>query len=109
MKRTRLFLLLIAVTAAPVAAAESTASTASAWGCAPMGERRNVLYLFDQGSRSYVKFGQQRVPATHSADDKERRWAWGANAITLDAENIARYLEAGNLKAQFKCKARAAR
>jgi len=106
MKRTCLFLLLIAVTAAPIAAAESAAST---WGCAPMGERRNVLYLFDQGSRSYVKFGQQRVPATHSADDKERRWSWGANAITLDAENIARYLEAGNLKAQFKCKVRAAR
>ncbi len=106
MKRTSLFLLLIAVTAAPVVAAESEAST---WGCAPMGERRNVLYLYDQGSRSYVKFGQQRVPATHSADDKEKRWSWGANAITLDAENIARYLEAGNLKAQFKCKVRAAR
>ena len=108
MTRVGLVTLLFAALATPMHFATAE-SAASAWGCAPMGERRNVLYLYDQGSRSYVKFGQQRVPATHSADDKERRWSWGANAITLDAENIARYLEAGNLKAQFKCKVRASR
>ena len=101
MTRVGLVTLLFAALATPMHFATAE-SAASAWGCAPMGERRNVLYLYDQGSRSYVKFGQQRVPATHSTDDQEQRWSWGANAITLDAANIARYLEAGNLKAQFK-------
>ena len=107
MKRTCLFSLLIAIAAAAVDAV-SAQSGSSAWGCAPAGERRNVLYLYDQGSRSYVKFGQQRIPATHSTDDQGRRWSWGANAITLDADNVAVYLETGTAKARFKCKLRSA-
>jgi len=104
MKRSWLFSLLI-VSVAPVLVVGSQ-GTSSAWGCAPIGERRNVLYLYDQGSRSYVKFSQQRISATHSTGDQEQRWSWGANAITLDANNIAVYLEAGTAKARFKCKLR---
>ena len=89
---------------------------ASMWGCAPAGERRNVLYLSDQGSRSYIKFADQRVPATVSSDDQSdaggsdvvilKKWSWGENSITLDSDGIARYLEGGTIKAQFRCKAR---
>ena len=77
------------------------------WGCTPVGERRNILYLADQGSRSYVKFSGQRIPArftSEASDVSERRWTWGANAMVLDADNFVRYLEGDTVKAQFKCK-----
>jgi hypothetical protein len=82
----------------------SAASGGEMWGCAPVGERRNILYLADQGSRSYVKFSGQRIPARVTADASEKRWTWGANAMALGADDFARYYEGDTLKAQFKCK-----
>jgi hypothetical protein len=82
----------------------TSAQDAQMWGCAPAGERRNILYLADQGSRSYVKFSGQRIPARVTSDASEKRWTWGANAMALDAEDVARYHEGGTVKAQFKCK-----
>ena len=82
----------------------SSAQSGEMWGCAPVGERRNILYLADQGSRSYVKFSGQRIPARLSSEASERRWSWGANAMVLDADNFVRYLEGDTVKAQFKCK-----
>jgi len=84
--------------------AESAQSAAEMWGCAPVGERRNILYLTDRGSRSYIKFFGQRIPATLTSDASETRWTWGANAMALDADNVARYYEGDTVKAQFKCK-----
>ncbi len=74
------------------------------WACAPVGERRNVLYLIDNGSRSSIKFAGQRVPATVSSSEAGRKWSWGANSVTLAADNFALYYEAGAVKAKFKCK-----
>ena len=69
-----------------------------------MGERRNILYLSDQGSRSYVKFSGQRISARVDQRASEKRWTWGANSMVLNADNIVSYYEADTVKAQFKCK-----
>ena len=84
----------------------SAQSGSTMWGCAPMGQRRNVLYLIDRGARSYVRFSDQRITATLTSDENEQRWSWGSNSITLDADHVASYYEAGTLKARFKCKVR---
>jgi hypothetical protein len=86
---------------APAAAAPGAAM----WGCAPVGERRNILYLADQGSRSYVKFSGQRIPARLTATESEKRWTWGANAMALAPDNLVSYYEGDVVKAQFRCKA----
>ncbi len=74
------------------------------WGCAPFGELRNVLFLSDRGSRSYIKFSGQRIPATHTSVEAERTWTFGANSIVLTADGIAAYHERGTIKARFKCR-----
>ena len=84
--------------------AASAQSSSELWGCAPVGERRNILYLSEQGSRSYVKFSGQRIPATIAQTDSEKRWSWGANAMALDTQNIVRYYEGNTVKAEFKCR-----
>jgi hypothetical protein len=73
------------------------------WGCAPSGERRNVLYLADRGSQSYIKFSGQRISATLASDESEKRWSFGANHISLNSDNVADYFEGGELKARFRC------
>jgi len=75
------------------------------WGCAPVGERRNILYLADQGPRSYVKFSGQRIPARLTATESGKRWSWGANAMALAPDNLVSYYEGDVVKAQFRCKA----
>ena len=55
------------------------------WSCAQMGQRRPVLYLADRGSRSYIKFQGQRIPATHQVDDAGHQWKFGGNAVTAQA------------------------
>ena len=82
----------------------SAESGSEMWGCAPVGERRNILYLADQGSRSYIKFSGQRIPARVASDETEKRWSWGANAMALDADDFVRYYEGDTVMAQFKCK-----
>jgi hypothetical protein len=84
--------------------AASAPNGADIWGCAPVGERRNILYLSDQGTRSYVKFSGQRIPATLTTDASAKRWTWGPNSMALAADNVARYYEGDTIKAQFKCK-----
>ena len=84
--------------------ATSAQTGAEMWGCAPVGERRNILYLSDQGSRSYIKFSGQRIPARVNHNASEKRWTWGANSMVLDADNMVRYYESDTVKAQFKCK-----
>ena len=73
-------------------------------GCAPVGERRNVLYLTDRGARSYIKFGGQRIPATLTNNVTETRWTWGSNSVALGEDNFVRYYEGETVKAEFKCK-----
>lgn len=90
-----------------VALALSTPAAATEgimWGCAQGSERRNVLYLADRGSQSYVKFGTQRITAQLSASDEEQRWVFGANHISLKPDGIAEYYERGTLKARFRCR-----
>jgi hypothetical protein len=79
-------------------------SSAEMWGCAPVGERRNILYLTDRGTRSYVKFSGQRIPATITSDANETRWTWGSNSVALNADNFVDYYEGSTVKARFKCK-----
>lgn len=74
------------------------------WGCAQGGERRTVLYLADRGSQSYVKLGEQRIPADLQASDAEQRWTFGPNHISLVDSGIAEYYERGTLKAKFRCR-----
>ncbi len=76
------------------------------WGCAPVGQRQKILYLADRGSRSYVKFSGQRIPATLTATEADQRWEWGANAIVLTQDGFAEYHERGSMKARFKCESR---
>jgi len=74
------------------------------WGCAAVGERRTILYLAEQGAGSYIKFSGQRIPATVTSNESEKRWTWGSNAMVLDADDFVRYYEGDQLMAQFKCK-----
>ena len=74
------------------------------WGCAQGGERRNVLYLADRGTGSYVKVGTQRVPARLTEEEEERRWTFGSNHISLDRDGLAEYYENGTLKGRFRCR-----
>lgn len=74
------------------------------WGCSQGGERRNVLYLADRGTGSYVKVGAQRVDARLSTDDGERRWTFGPNHITLDEDGLAEYFEGDSLQGRFRCR-----
>jgi len=74
------------------------------WGCAAEGGRRNVLYLADRGSRSYVKFGTQRVTAAVTLTDSKRIWSFGNTSVELNENGVAEYIEHGTLKSRFKCK-----
>ena len=76
------------------------------WGCALIGERRSVLYLADRGSRSYIKFAGQRIPASLTAQEGSRTWTWGSNRVTLAGDGLANYYEgnASEPKARFRCK-----
>lgn len=101
MKRTVIAFALLAVSA-PTRPAEDF----TMWGCAPIGQRQKILYLTDRGSRSYVKFSGQRIPATLTATDTDQRWEFGANAIVLSKDGFAEYHERGSLKARFKCESK---
>ena len=79
-------------------------SGAKMWGCALVGERRNILYLTDRGARSYVKFSGQRIPATLTSTVAETRWTWGSNSVALGEDNLVSYYEGDTIKAHFKCK-----
>ena len=77
------------------------------WSCAQMGQRRPVLYLADRGSRSYIKFQGQRIPATHQTDDAGHQWIFGSNAVTLSADGVANYYQGSGRDSPqgvFKCK-----
>lgn len=77
------------------------------WSCAQMGQRRPVLYLADRGSRSYIKFQGQRIPATHESDDSGHQWNFGRNAVTLSSELVANYYQGSGRDSPqgvFKCK-----
>ena len=74
------------------------------WGCAPLGDRRKVLYLVDRGAQSYVKFSGQRVAAQLTIEGADQRWSWGNNQVVLTPEDRANYYEGETLKAKFKCK-----
>lgn len=82
----------------------SAAENMTLWGCAQGGERRNVLYLADRGTGSYVKVGAQRVNARLTVSDEERRWTFGANHISLKPDGLAEYFEGNELKGQFRCR-----
>jgi len=84
--------------------ASSAADSTAMWGCAPVGERRTILYLADQGAGSYIKFSGQRIAAAVTSTETEKRWTWGSNAMVLDADEFVRYYEGDQLMAQFKCK-----
>jgi len=96
--------------AASIVAPESTGSESVMWGCALPGQRGNVLYLMDAGSRSYVKFASQRIPAEHVGIDATHRWQWGGakgNSVELLPDGLAAYYEAGDTSApkqRFRCK-----
>lgn len=92
----------VVVLAAPAPALATEGITM--WGCAQGGERRNILYLADRGSQSYVKLGTQRIPADLTVTDAEQRWTFGANHISLDPDGIASYVEGGAVKARFRCR-----
>ena len=96
--------LLVFLALAPPGSAAGAESSVTMWGCAPVGERRNVLYLTDRGARSYIKFGGQRIPATLTNTVTETRWTWGSNSVALGEDNFVRYYEGETVKAQFKCK-----
>lgn len=74
------------------------------WGCAPLGERRTVLFIVDRGSRSYVKVGGQRATARVTAEEGGKRWTWGGNSILLLDNSRADYYESGEMKGRFQCK-----
>ncbi len=79
------------------------------WGCAPVGTRRNVLYLADWGARSYVKIQGQRVPATCRIEGSARRWDWGGgtSSVVLSDDGRANYFKGGdmeNSQGVFQCK-----
>ncbi len=99
MKRTLLLFVVFAVSAPAYSAQDM-----EMWGCAPLGERRTVLYIVDRGSRSYVKVGGQRAPARVTIEEAGKRWAWGNNAIVLLANSRADYYEGGEVKGRFQCK-----
>lgn len=74
------------------------------WGCSQGGERRNVLYLADRGTGSYVKVGAQRINARISTGDGETRWTFGPNHISLAPDGLAEYFEGDTLKGRFRCR-----
>ncbi len=77
------------------------------WSCAQMGQRRPVLYLADRGSRSYIKFQGQRIPATHKLVDGGHQWDFGSNAVTLSPDLVANYYQGPGRESPqgiFKCK-----
>lgn len=99
MNRTGILLVLLAASVPAY-----TTEGISMWGCAPVGERRNILFLAERGSDSYVKFSGQRIPSTVTTTDSGKQWSFGANAIVLGAGGIAIYHERGEVKARFKCR-----
>lgn len=86
-----------------ISATAYTAEQESMWSCALVGERRSTLFLADRGSRSYVQFAGQRIPARLTATDSEKKWTFGANFVVLTDDSIADYHERGTLQAKFKC------
>jgi hypothetical protein len=100
--RRALFVFVALALSAPATATEGI----TMWGCAQGGERRAVLYLADRGSQSYVKLGQQRIPAELRIDQTEHRWTFGANHVSLTPDGVAEYYERGTLKARFRCRQR---
>ncbi|MDP6376659.1 MAG: hypothetical protein QF921_11670 [Pseudomonadales bacterium] len=79
----------------------------TSWGCAPLGQRGNVVYLVESGNRSYVKISGQRASARYSATESGQEWVFGNNRIVLDPDGLAHYFEgAGSetTKARFRCK-----
>lgn len=77
------------------------------WSCAQMGQRRPVLYLADRGTRSYIKFQGQRIPATHRSNDADHQWDFGGNTVMLSADGVANYYQGAdreNPQGVFKCK-----
>jgi len=99
MRRTAIALVVLALSAPAIPTEGITM-----WGCAPGGERRNILFLADRGTQSYIKFSGQRITATHSIDAPNQIWKFGANHIVLTGDLIAEYFERGELKARFKCR-----
>lgn len=98
MRRTLTVFVALVISAPALPAEDNTL-----WGCA-QGERRNVLYLADRGAASYVKVGRQRVPATVSDGEDGRRWTFGRNHISLQADGLADYYEDDVLKGRFRCR-----
>lgn len=102
--KTRLSGSLLALALVGATPTSSAADGTAMWGCAAVGERRNILYLADQGRGSYIKFSGQRIAATLTSDDSAMRWTWGSNAMVLDTDDYATYYEGDTVKAQFKCR-----
>lgn len=97
---------LLAVAAVACGSA-SAAETAEMWTCHLGGPPNNSIVLAHRDTRSYVKIGSQRAPATYSESEGARRWKWGSNVIVLDAEDLGQYFEGGNVdtpKAVFRCR-----
>ncbi len=89
--------LALAVTAQPVAAAET-------WGCSVSGTRQVAIHLIDRGSGSYVKIRGKRIPATIVTDKAGRRWNFYNQSVVLRPNNNATYYVDGAVKGEFICR-----
>lgn len=70
------------------------------WACATFNENaRPIIHLVERGDRSYVKFANQRVRATHRLNGSSQEWLWDNRggyynySISLGPDNLAEYFD----------------
>lgn len=70
------------------------------WSCKELFGKENILWLVEQGDKSYIKVFDERIPAKFKMSGLEKRWDWGMDkgrtynyAIMLSADLKAAYYD----------------
>lgn len=61
----------------PAYCEQSTKKKKVIWSCSETKLSKPVLWLVDWGYKSYIKVGDDRLPADYSLRGLQRRWNWG--------------------------------
>jgi len=103
---------IIPMTLAAAALAEEKEKTRVIWSCGELFTKERIVWLVEDGERSYVKVFNERINARYKLDGIDKRWDFGLNknnefeyAIVLRPDKSASYY---NFRASKDRTARAA-